>query len=336
MPARDAPVPIFAHTASPALAQGHHQWWRRWRDRVAESGSELREPDGEELDPCLELGVTHVMESLGGVRVGGRLIEPDDGAAAGGVIVLHGSDDTGPIKEGSAWKAGGVTTLRLRVRGFPGSTFDTGPLWSAPGGWVTQGLEDPETSVLIGAIADVVLAVRALKDHLGGAPVCVRGDSLGGGLAVLAAANALPGARVERLAIGFPSLGDWTARLLSPSASGTGADAAAVLRGGGETRDACRRTLRLADAVAHARRVACPALCLLAADDPVVPPPAAAAVFNALGSDPGHKRRVITARGHQELGPDDLREYAAFDRLAARFLMPQNDALAVLCEGESD
>ena len=331
-PADDV-ISTLAHTAAPALAQGHHQWWRKWQGRVGAHEAPLREPAADERAACDAAGVTHVMDSFGGVRVGCRLTEPAGGEPVGGVVVLHGGETTGPILRKSPWADAGLTSLRLRVRGFEGSTFDTGNLCGAGGGWITQGLGDPETSALIGAIADVALAVRALQERVGGKPVSIRGDSLGGGLAVLAAANQLEDAPVSRLAIGLPSLGDWTARLLAPSASGTGADAAKVLRSSEDGRDAMRRTLRLADAVAHARRVSCPVLCLLAAEDPVVPPAAAAAIFNALGSDPGHKKRVMVPRGHESLATDELRQYAAFDELAMRFIHPHTDPLACLCEG---
>jgi cephalosporin-C deacetylase-like acetyl esterase len=129
--------------------------------------------------------------------------------------------------------------------------------------------------------------------------------------------------------IGLPSLGDWTPRLLAEDRAGATADAARALAAAADPAP-LRRTLRLADAVTHARRVRQPALCLLAAEDDVVPPSCAAAVYNALGSDPGLKRRVLIERGHAPPSRDDARTLLAFEALAGRFLEPGSDPLIAL------
>jgi len=325
-------ISVLARTATPGVAQGHHQWWRRWRDAVASAPEEFRPPEPDERDAGDRAGVNRVLVSAGGVRVGARLIEPEHAPRAG-VVLLHGYGAAGPLDDRSPWTKAGLATLKLRVRGFEGSTLDAGDLSVKDGGWIAQGLEDAERSALIGAVADVILAVRALREHLGDAPVGLRGDSLGGGLAVIAAANALDDAPVHRLAVGLPSLGDWTLRLLSDDLLGAASDAArAIDRAAPESQGLLRRTLRLADAATHARRVSCPALCLLAADDPVVPPASAAAIYNALGSDPGMKGRVLVERGHQDAPKEDLRRVVAFERLATRFLDPAKNALTLLGE----
>jgi len=325
-------ISVLARTATPGVAQGHHQWWRRWRDALAATDPQLRRPETGETEPCERAGVNRIIDSAGGVRVGARLIEPD-GVPRAGVVLLHGYGAKGSLDDRSPWTSAGLATLKLRVRGFEGSTLDTGDLHSRDGGWIAQNLEDPERAALVGAVADVVLAVRALRSLHNDAPVGIRGDSLGGGLAVIAAANSLDDAPVHRLAVGLPSLGDWTLRLLGEDLMGAAADASRALdRAEPEAHGLIRRTLRLADAATHARRVSCPALCLLAADDPVVPPASAAAIYNALGSDPGMKGRVLVERGHQDSTPDDLRRVVAFERLATRFLDPEENALTLLGE----
>ena len=317
----------LARTATPAMAQGHHQWWRRWRDRVSGVHPELRGPTADERSETDPAGATHVFESSMGVRVGGRLIEPA-GAPRGAVVLLHGYGAREALADRHGF-AGNLAVLKLRVRGFPGSRLDAGALGEAQGGWIAQGLGDAAGAALTGAVADVVLSARALRRRYGAIPVTLRGDSFGGGLAVIAAAQALDDAPFDRLAIGVPSLGDWTLRLLSERPAGATADAARAQR---EATDqaALRRTLRLTDAATHARRVQRPTLCLLAADDPVVPPATAAAIYNALGSDPGLKRRVIVERAHQALTTGDLRRVAAFERLASAFLDPANDPMSAL------
>ncbi len=293
---------------------------------VAAVDAGLRSPRGDEAVECEAAGVNRVFESLGGVRVGGRLVEPT-GECVGGVVVLHGYGARGELDDRSALARGGLAVLKLRVRGFPGSALDTGLLCDSDGGWIAQGLWDAEGAALLGAVADVVLAVRSLKAHLSGKPVSVRGDSLGGGLAVMAAANTVEGGEIDRIAIGMPSLGDWTGRLLQDSVRGAGRDAARAIEDAGELGGAVRRTLRLADAVTHARRVHQPVLCLLACEDPLVPASSAAAVFNALGSDPGMKRREVIRRGHAGLTAEDLRGVVAFERMAQVFLDPRRGVL---------
>lgn len=317
-----ADIATLSHAPTPAVAQGHHQWWRSWRQRVGALSPRLRPAEGDEGTG----GVTHVFESLGGVRIGGRLIEGEGGR--GGVVLLHGYSAREDLDNRTPYARAGLSVLKLRVRGFPGSQLDTGPLCDAPGGWIAHKLDDSEQATLIGGVADVVLAARALRAHIGGAPVGVRGDSLGGGLAVLAAAQAAED--IARLAVGVPSLGDWTFRLLGNAPGGAGRDAARAIEAAGEKQGALRRTLRLSDSAVHARRVQQPVLCLLATHDDVLPPPAAAAVYNALASDPGLKRRVLIERGHAPPSRADAERLVAFERRAVRFLNTRNDALSAL------
>jgi cephalosporin-C deacetylase-like acetyl esterase len=318
----------LARTATPAVAQGHHQWWRRWRDRVAATDAALRESRGDERERLEPIGLTHVLDSAGGVRVGARLEAPETPEAA--VVVLHGYGARGPVEGRPRFAASPrLATLRLRVRGYPGSDLDTGPVADDPAGWIAKDLHDPDRAVLIAAVADVLLAARALRGRFGELPIMLRGESLGGGLAVIAAAQALDDAPIDRLVIGLPSLGDWTPRLLAEDRAGATADAARALAAAADPAP-LRRTLRLADAVTHARRVRQPALCLLAAEDDVVPPSCAAAVYNALGSDPGLKRRVLIERGHAPPSRDDARTLLAFEALAGRFLEPGSDPLIAL------
>ena len=86
---------------------------------------------------------------------------------------------------------------------------------------------------------------------------------------------------------------------------------------------ALRRTLRLSDAVVHARRVRQPVLCMLAVRDDIVPPTGAAAIYNALASDPGLKRRALIERGHAEPSREDARRIVEFERRTALFLHPR-------------
>src|SRR5690606_12115974 len=91
---------------------------------------------------------------------------------------------------------------------------------------------------ILGRRGDGVDAEPEPTDH---PLVFLYGESLGGGLAVIAAsqlAGRLPRAHfIDRLALGLPSLGDWPWRLAHP-AQGTGADVAKVLDHHADRRDA--------------------------------------------------------------------------------------------------
>ncbi|QKK09594.1 MAG: hypothetical protein HND58_16435 [Planctomycetota bacterium] len=107
--------------------------------------------------------------------------------------------------------------------------------------------------------------------------------------------------RIDRLAIGLPTFGDWSWRLEDPErmAFGSGAELRALLRSlGPDAAAEARETLRLCDAAVHAKKVRAATLCKLALRDEVVPAPSAAAVFNAAR----HRPRVQVAV-HRASGP---------------------------------
>jgi len=300
-------------------------------------------------------GVTHTFTSVGGAVIGCRLIEAE-GPARAGVVVLHGYEAPRPLARDAVrwrWAAErGLDVLLVRVRGYEGSTRTTGDL-TAPDerglGWIARGLdapgEGPEAMsawVLPQAVADAANACRVMRNRLAAAegdapgrplaekrPLFLVGESFGGALAVMAAAQ-LTGrlAReqvIDRLALGSPTLGDWAWRL-EHEAAGTGRQIARVLEMNPARRAELLTRLRLTDTVVHAGRVRTPTLCKLAMHDEVVPAPTAAAVFNALATSPGHKWRFVVPVGH---APGDLactRRHALFERCLQDFLDPPREA----------
>lgn len=330
----------LAHVGNPAPAPGHGPYWNRWSDRVWEQTPILRVLSSD--DPLTartgDPGVNIVFDSLQGVRIGGRLIEPASGPVRGVVLALHGYAKPDRLNDESPWTGAGLATLKLRVRGYPGSMMDLGDLTKRPGGWIVEGLESPkplETWALRGAVADVVNALRALRDRYGEeTPISMHGESFGAGLAILAASQLVGRDEVFRMAIGLPTLGDWPWRLrnvqVEAEGVGVGAEIARQIERSPGQRTDIERALRIFDAAVHARRVTCPTLCKLAELDEVAPAPSAAAVYNGLGSDPGLKWRFITRYGHYDGGVADLRRHALFDRLAASFLDPAVDLQSLM------
>jgi cephalosporin-C deacetylase-like acetyl esterase len=323
-----SPRATLAHVADTTPAPGHSAFWQGWREEVFALQPRLAPAAPDRPDP----GATHEFESVRHERVFARLVEPDDSACVrAGLVVLHGLRRPPPLIDDEArWKPvadRGVAVLLPRLRG-----------WPAPGSppadpeWIASGLEVPLEHpgrgcawVMSAILADALSAIRALQDDLARrfpraeVPMFVFGESLGGGLGVMVAAQLAERAPLSRLVIGSPSLGDWTWRLANPGAGRGRVIERCALRSDAA---AC---VRLFDAAVHARHVECPVLCRLALRDDVVPAPAAAGVFNALAAPPGLKWRVVTKYDHFDGGITDARRHAVFRRDADRFLDPALD-----------
>lgn len=310
---------------------GFLQFWSAWQERVGKCGAEMSPVSAGEAERTGAPGVTHLIRSLDGVRVGARVTLPE-GSPAGWVIELHGygmaSEE--PLRSNHAFVRRNLGHVALRVRGYPGSQIDCGDLLNKAGGYITIGLNRPEDWITGFAVADVVLAFRALR-AMGGPdlPISIKGESFGGAMAILAASAIASRDSVHRLVVGVPSLGDWSWRVAHPeNGSGAGAELLRVLPTDADSMAESMRTLRMFDTMVHARRVTCPVLMKLAYSDPVVDPATVAAVYNALGTGAGLKWRYMTSyahvdpAGHSEASAD-LRRHAQFERLAEEFLDPR-------------
>ena len=162
-------------------------------------------------------------------------------------------------------------------------------------------------------------------------PVTLHGESLGGGLAAIAAAQlSLMNAAPARLILALPSLGDWRWRALR-YCNGAGGQINILLDAlRGEDRDNLLRGLLLYDAALHARHIAAPTLAKLATCDDVVPAPSAAAIYNAIAST--QKWRFVTRFGHFEGGLADARRHAIFERMQVDFAEPDGSPDQVIAE----
>ena len=330
---------------------GHHTppqefqpFWNEWHRRVFADTPVLREhshTDPSTPDPLGAPGVTHTYGSLGETTIGARLVMPQGGTPRGVVVSVHGYDvpmgtpldDTGP------WTGSPVAALKIRLRGFPGSSRETGDLTSHPGGYITHGLENASIDwVLPKAVADVTNAYRAVRAHFGHEmPISFHGHSFGAALSIIACSTLLRIDPPFRLAVGLPTLGHMRWRLTSALSEqikqsapphdptvglGTGAEIARFIRDHRELEQDVLTALDMCDTVVHAHRIVCPTICKLAKRDDVVPAPAAAAVFNALGTAPGWKWRFLVDYGHFDGGIADLRRHAMYESLTSEFLDP--------------
>lgn len=360
----------LTHLGGWSRCGGHSATWRAWESAVWSLRPVLMPTTPRDTDAS-DATATHVVESVGSVRVGCRLVLPTSSRTMirGGVVAVHGYEGVPTLlKEGHEWQAladRGAAVLVMRVRGYAGSQVDVtgmvrelsaggfalprgGALYTGGGLWITHGLGEAlgggagggtgcAWSVAL-ATADVVCACRALREWLsrrGGGMVGVYGESFGGGLAVLAGSALSEREPIDRLVLSLPSLGDWAWRLEEPGrrcAGGAGRHVRDFLMSRRDVEERVREVLWTFDASVAARRVRCPVLAKLAMMDDVVPAPCAAAVFNGLATAPGEKRRWIVRYGHFDGGLADLRRHAMFRRLAVDALDPMRDMLATLAD----
>ena len=160
----------------------------------------------------------------------------------------------------------------------------------------------------------------------------VHGSSLGGGLAVISAAQLigkLSGESIiDRLAIATPSLGDWACRFNRPC--GTALHLKRVIDRNPDRFDELMARLKLCDAIVHGRRVRVPTLAMLARWDEVVDPACAAAVFNAIDADPGRKWRFLIDHGHHDGDTANNRRIALYARALCDFFDPSRAPIALM------
>ncbi len=349
-------VATLSHVGDRTPSWRHAAFWSAWEKSLSGVSPALTEI-GESATDVTDPTATHRFEGSRHVGIRGFLVTPPAGVPIkAGLVSVHGYSSVGPLAgERERWEhlsRTGVACLAIRVRGFPGSAKETGVLIDTPGGWIGHGLaelamsEDAAASVQLAtwiapqAVGDVVLALRALSRWMGtGVPMFLHGESLGAGLAVIAAARGRKLTRIDRLVLELPSLGDWPWRLdlrgdpaarrgRSPGQSterspvSVGYQVRELLTHHQQEAGKFHDALRLCDAVVHAGEVTIPTLCKLAERDEVVPAPSAAAVYNALGTDPGLKWRFIVPFGHFDGGLRSARRHAMFERAADLFLDP--------------
>ena len=363
-----SPVETLSRVGDPTPAVDHSPYWNKWLkavraeprpilERREAGGTGASQPDAS--DPS----ATHGFLSVGGVRIGARLLLPPRGTPIrGGVVSTHGYAVAKPLAERDRAFAGplerGVAVLNIRLRGFAGSRLDCGDLTRGPErglGWVCHGLDADEDHaqafgewVYVQAVGDVFNACRAMRWWLNerAGPLSklhLHGESFGGGLAVAAGAliTGRPEAitNLDRLVLALPSMGDWPWRLSHPPADadatpGMGAEISRLIARRPGIADLIIGRLRVTDSVVLAAKVRCPVLCKLAERDEVVPAPTAAAVFNALGVDPGRKWRFIVPHGHTETGIANARRHAEFERAMTDFICPDKTPEGAMAEWE--
>lgn len=352
-------VRTFAHIGDPVPASDHAPFWKHWFAGLIEQSPVLtRRIDEDRSDPS----ATHEFESVDGTMIGARLVLPRDGTGVkASLVTVHGDMPPDPLEvNAQRWQRvadRGVAVLLIRLRGYPGSQTTCGDLVSIGehgNAWITRGFdsEKHEDWILPKAVADVCNACRVMRnallhrdtdleipvdaeiEHPG---VYLHGSSLGGGLAVISAAQLIGRLRgesiVDRLAIAMPSLGDWARRFEHPT--GTAAALKRVVDANPDRQEELMARLKLCDAVVHGRKVRVPTFGMLARRDAVVAPECAAAVFNAIDADPGRKWRFLIEHGHFDGDVGTNRRIALYRRALCDFFDPDAAPIRSLDRWES-
>lgn len=270
-----------------------------WRARHDEARKVATEPEiGPLEDERFGLRIHGVtFTSVGGVRLGGWLALPAEGAAEHGFVIGHGyggrqepgSDLPLPLPRSAA--------ILPCVRGMGGRGLWPG-IPDAADAHVRHGIESRDTYVIGDCVADLWCAASALHELVpelapGGGPRASRlgylGESFGGGLGALA----LPwDDRFGAAQLTVPTFGNHPLRL-TLRCVGSGESLRAYHREHPEVTE----VLRYFDAATAAAQLRLPTLVAAALFDPSVPPPGQFAVHNALA---GPRELQVLSAGHFE------------------------------------
>jgi cephalosporin-C deacetylase len=248
-----------------------------WQATLDELDQQDPEVEAVEVDRSASCSLAEVgFRSLGGARIEGYLLRWNDGAPRPLLLHGHGYGDRYDVRWD--WAEAGFHVAGVDVRGF-GRSRSALPEPS-PYGWILTGLSAPETSVLRGAVCDVVRLGEVASALLGDAVTGVvrQGTSLAGGLAVMAEAQR-PSAQL--LALAVPTFGWMEGRRMLAHA-GSGAEVTGFLQLHPAVEEDAMVVLRYFDTVNHAARVRAPSLVGVGRVDDVVPAPTVYAIVNAL------------------------------------------------------
>ena len=119
-------------------------------------------------------------------RVAGTLLVPDGDAELPGIVIFHGyTGNRAAVFDAAAWALQGFVVFAIDIRGQTG--FSTDPDADPRGhalGWMTQGIQSPDSYYYRRVYVDCVRAVRFVQSHprVRADRVGCTGISQGGGL----------------------------------------------------------------------------------------------------------------------------------------------------------
>ena len=225
--------------------------------------------------PAPRLTFDHVnFASLGNVRIAGYLLAQDVPEPRPLIVHTHGYNSQYDVM--LHWANTGCHVFGLDCRGFGRSTGTR----VVAGGYVLTGIETPQTSILRGAVCDLLQGLKAANALLSWriARTVLYGFSFGGALALMAGALT---DEPELLAIGQPTFG-WHKERLRLSQAGTSLELKRYFAARPEIAARAMHTLGYFDSLHFASRVRTPILLGVGLDDPVVPSRSVLAIASRL------------------------------------------------------
>lgn len=223
-------------------------------------------------------------EGFGGGRVNGWYLRPTSEGPFPGVVSYHGYSGRGarPL-ELYTLAAQGVAVLSMDCRGqgvdSPGISTDA----TFGGGWLVQGLEDPEHYYYRTVYGDAVRAAEVLCSfaEVDAERIAFTGVSQGGGL-TLAAAALSPRARFAWADV--PFLCDFP-RAVEVATADPYPELPRLLRRRPDLHDQAFKTLSYFDAANLAPRISCPVVVTVSLWDEICPPSTIFGAFSRLAVD---------------------------------------------------
>jgi cephalosporin-C deacetylase len=228
--------------------------------------------------PAPRMTFDHVtFASFGNTRIAGYLLAQDVAEPRPLIIHSHGYNSQYDVM--LHWANTGCHVFGLDFRGFGRSTGTR----VVAGGYVLTGIDTPQTSILRGAVCDLLQGLKAANALLGWriARTVMYGFSFGGAMALMAGALT---DEPELLVVGQPTFG-WHKERLRLSQAGTSGELKRYFAADPANADTAMETLGYFDTLHFASRVRTPVLLGVGLDDPVVPSRSVLAIASRLPPD---------------------------------------------------
>ncbi|MDA8296373.1 MAG: alpha/beta fold hydrolase [Actinomycetota bacterium] len=258
-------------------------FWKRVVDEAlsAPLDTELRASEAR-LARVSTFSVT--FEGFGGGQVKGWYLRPEGEGPFPGVVSYHGYSGRGarPL-ELYTLAAQGIAVLSMDCRGQGGDSPGISTEAAFGGGWLVQGLEDPEHYYYRTVYGDAVRAAEVLCGfaEVDAERIAFTGVSQGGGL-TLAAAALSPRARFAWADI--PFLCDFP-RAVEVATADPYPELPKLLRRRPDLHDQAFKTLSYFDAANLAPRISCPVVVTVSLWDDICPPSTIFGAFSRLEVD---------------------------------------------------
>ena len=181
-------------------------------------------------------------------------------------VVIHTHGYNGQCDIMWSWAEKGLNVVGIDLRGF-GRSRDT--IETHPEGWILTGIDQPETSILRGAICDYLRAILIAKAYFNnsGSKIIYAGFSLGATMAMIASSLTDD---ADLISAGVPSLG-WMEGRRRYVRAGSGQEVNHFIRQHPEKEAQIMKTLNHFDTVHFAGNITAPTLIGIGKKDIIVP-----------------------------------------------------------------